>query len=90
MLPMLCFFSSRPNLYSMEAKTKASGRPKNYDGPSSNILDIFSTEFSAILKNKSKKLGQHENFIDLKHCKKKEEAARPYIELMLALGKFLF
>ena len=39
------------------------------------------------MKYKSKKLSHHETFIDLQRCKKKEEAARPYIELMLAMGK---
>ena len=80
------FSSQLPDLQEMEAKS-GKGRPTNYDGPDSAVLEIFTLHFSAILNHKSKRLGTDEIFIDVNQCKAKGEAVRPYIELMTAMGK---
>ena len=71
----------------MEAKGgSGAGRPKNFDGSEQAVLNIFTQHLGPHLRT-YKKLNNHKLFVDLSRCKDKNKAARPFVQLMHAMGK---
>ena len=72
----------------MEAKGGSGapgGRPKNFDGSEQAVLNIFTQHLGPRMRT-CKKLNSHKLFVDLSRCKDKNKAARPFVELMHAMG----